>query len=220
MDGALCAFIREGIEVELFLRGRDIELHVLLAVDTTEARSGIEGARASCVVEAHLLDINGNLGVGQHEATEGRDTVERDLVVNLLLTDGHVATAEIGICVASGVGELDLGEVRHRGVATGAMAHNYQEVVALSELEGGLAEIGFGRGLINLLDARAAFIVDSEVKAGTGLGGRGCSTSEGLEWGLLDAEDRDPEVLVSGGTADHTFGVNDGLLAGEEGECA
>ena len=125
MDGALCAFIREGIEVELFLRGRDIELHVLLAVDTTEARSGIEGARASCVVEAHLLDINGNLGVGQHEATEGRDTVERDLVVNLLLTDGHVATAEIGICVARGVGELDLGEVRHRGVATGAMAHDH-----------------------------------------------------------------------------------------------
>ena len=49
------------------------------------------------------------------------------------------------------------------------MAYNNQEVVALSELEGSLAEIGFGRGLVDLLDTRAAFIVDGEVKAGTGL---------------------------------------------------
>ena len=52
------------------------------------------------------------------------------------------------------------------------MAYDYQKVGALSELEGGLAEIGFGRGLVDLLDAGAAFIVDSEVKAGTDLGGR------------------------------------------------
>ena len=125
MDGALCAFMQEGVEVELLLISRDIELHILLAVDTAEAGLSIEGARAAGVVEAHLLDIGGDLGVCEHEATEGRDTVEGDLVVDLILTDGDIGTAEVGVCVACGIGELDLRGVRHRGVATGAMAHDH-----------------------------------------------------------------------------------------------
>ena len=234
MDGAL-QVVQEGVEIKLLLRGRDIELHVLLAVDTAEAGLSIEGARASGVVEAELLDLSGNLGVCEHEATESRDSVQRDLVVDLFLTDGDIATAEVGICVARGVGELDLRGVGHRGVATGAMAYDHQEVGALSELEGGLAEIGFGRGLVDLLDAGAAFIVDGEVEAGTGLGGRGTSASsrgsalhrgisprlEGAEGCLLDTEDRDPEVFVSGKPAVRWLFVGDGLLAGGEGQkCA
>ena len=97
MDSALCV-VQEGVEVELLLRGRNIELHILLAINTAKAGLSIEGTRASGVVEAELLDLGGNLGVGQHEATEGRDTVERDFVVLLFLTDGDRAAAEVGIC--------------------------------------------------------------------------------------------------------------------------
>ena len=228
VDGAL-GVVEEGVEVELLLRGRDIELHVLLAVDTTEAGLGIESARATGVVELELLDVGGDVIVGQHETTEGRDTVEGDLVVDLLLTDGDIGTTEVGVGIARAVGELDLRGVGHRGVATGAMAHDHEEVVALSELEGGLAEIGCGRGLVDLLDARAAFIVDGEVEAGAGLGGRFCSpsgcctASEVFKGGMLDFEDRDGEVgvFVSGRTAERTI-IKDGLLAGgeEKEECA
>ena len=164
----------------------------------------------------HFLDLSGNLGVCEHKATESRDTVQRDLVVDLILTDGDIGTAEIGICVACSIGELDLGGVSHRGVATGAMAYDHQEVGALSELEGGLAEIGFGRGLVDLLDTRAIEGVNRKVQAGAGLRDRGGSTSEGLERGLLDAKDGDLEVgvFVSDRAADHTVVVSDGLLAG------
>ena len=203
MDGAF-GVMQEGVEVELLLRGSDVELHILLAVDTTETRSGVEGTRASGVVETHLLDLGRDSGICEHEATEGRDPVQGDLVVHLLLTDGHIGTAEVGVCIARGVGELDLRGVSHRGVAIRTVTYDHQEVVALSELEGGLAEIGFGRGLVDLLDAGAAFIVDGEVKAGTGLGGRGhCTGSrgvsprrEGAEGRLLDAEHRDCQVGV------------------------
>ena len=234
VDGTL-GIVQEGVEVELLVISRNVELYVLLAIHGAEAGFCIECARASCVVEAELLDIGGYLIVGQHKATKGRDTVERDLVVDLLLTNGDRGTTEVGIGVARTVGELDLGGVCHRRVATGAMTHDHQGVVTFSELEGGLAEIGFGRGLVDLLDAGAIGIIDGEIQAGAGLRGRGGLAEIGCgiyraserafrpsrqtaEGRLLDAEDGDGEVgvFVSGRTADHTIVLKDGLLAGEE----
>ncbi len=201
MDGAL-GVVQEGVEVELLVISRDIELHILFAVDTTEAGLCIESARATGVVELELLDIGGDVIVGQHKATEGRDAVEGDLVVDLVLTDGDISTTEVGVGIARGVGELDLRGVGHRGVAVRAMAHDHEEVVAMFQLEMCLAEIGCGRGLVDLLDAGATFIVDGEVEASAGLRGRFCSpsgcctASEVFKGGMLDFEDRDGEVGV------------------------
>ena len=221
MDGTFVAFIRKGVEVELLIVSRDHKLHILLAVDTALAGGSVTGARASGVVKAELLDVGGNLGVCEHEATEGRDSVEGDFVVDLIFTDGDSGTAEVGVRVARGIGELDLGGIGHRGVAIRAVAHDHQEVVALSELEGGSAEIGFGRCLVGLLDAGAIEGVNREVQACAGFRGRDGSTRKGAEGGLLDAEDGDTEVFVSGETTSHSLFVSDGLLTGkEEKECA
>ena len=75
VDGALGALIGEGVEVELFLAGGDIELQVLLAVDGAIAGGGIEGTGTTGIVEAHLGDSGGDV-IGDDEAAEGDDAVE------------------------------------------------------------------------------------------------------------------------------------------------
>ena len=211
--------MEEGVEIELLLRARrDIEGHRLLAIHGAKAGFCIERARAAGVVELHLLDVGGDV-IGEHEAAHRYDAVEGGLHLHGVFGNGDRGTAEERLGVALGVGELDLPQVGHRGVAIGAVAHDHQGIVAGFQLEGGLAEIGCGRGLVDLLYARAAFIVDGEVEAGADGGHRllACA-SEGPEGGLFDLEDRDCQVGIF---ADHTIGISDGLLAGEEEkECA
>ncbi len=223
MDGGLCALIREAIEVELPLRGRDIAGYGLLALDRAIAGLGIEGARASGIVELHLLDIGRDALVCEHEATERSDTIQGDRQIDIIIADSDLAIIGEGITEALGIGELDLRRVGHRGVAIGAMTHDEYLIGAFFQAEGGLAEISIGGDLIDLLDARASGIIDGEIHARAGLRGRFGRARDG-EGHLLYLKDTDREigVFVSGRTADHTAGVNDGLLAGEEkrGKCA
>ena len=133
--------VQEGVEVELLTARRgDIELHLLLAVHTAETRHCIEGSGATGIVELHLLDFCGDL-VGNDEAAERHNTVERDLVVHRIFTDGDFAITQESVGIARGVGELYLRRGGHRGGAVGTVAYDHQLVVAFVELEGYRPEI-------------------------------------------------------------------------------
>ena len=159
--------VQKGVEVELLTARRgDIELHILLAVDTAQTRHCIEGAGAAGIVEPHFFDFRGDV-VGDDEAAERHNTVEGHLVIHRFFTDGHLAIAQEGVGVARGIDELYLRGVGHRGVATGTMAYDHQLVGALIELEGALSEVCVVGRLVDLLEARTAFIVDGEVQFST-----------------------------------------------------
>ncbi len=159
--------VQKGVEVELLTARRgDIELHVLLTVDTAQTRHCIEGAGAAGIVEPHLLDFRGDV-VGDDETAECHNTVEGDLVIHRFFTDGHLAIAQKGVGVARGIGELYLRGGGHRGIATGIMAYDHQLVGALIELEGALSEVCVVGRLVDLLETRTAFIVDGEVQFST-----------------------------------------------------
>ena len=153
MDGAF-GIVQERIEVELLLRGRDIELYILLAVDTSEAGCCIESARAASIVEPHLLDFRRDALVRQHKPAESRDTVEGDLVVDRLFRYRDVRATDVRVAITLGVGELDARGIGHRGVAPATMTYHYQQIITFLELESGCSEIGIIARLINLLDAR------------------------------------------------------------------
>lgn len=226
--------VEEGVQVELLLRARrDIDGHRLLAIDTAQTREGIERARATGIVEPHPLDISRYLVVRQHEATEGHDAVEGGPLLHRVVGNGHRSMIEERLGITLGVGELDLPQIGHRGIAIGAVAHDHQGVVARFQLEVCRAVICRLLGLVDLFHARTVFIVDGEVQASTD---RGClllactghcaicrpgKTAEGRLFYLED-RDRQVGVFVSGRTADHTTVVRDGLLARreEKQECA
>ena len=138
--------VQEGVEVELLLRGSDVELHILLAVDAAKACRGIEGAGTAGVVELHLLDVRWYI-VGDDEAAECYDTVQGDAQVERFFANGHLAIAEEGVGIACGVGELDLRDVSHCGVGTAAVSHDHQLVGSLCQLEGALSECGIAGDL-------------------------------------------------------------------------
>ena len=130
--------VQEGVEVELLTARRgDVELHLLLAGHTSETRHCIESAGAAGIVEPHLLDFSRDV-VGDDEAAERHDTVERDLVIHRIFTDGHLAIAQEGVGIARGIGELYLRGGGHCGIAIGTMTYDHQLVGAFVELEGAL----------------------------------------------------------------------------------
>jgi len=96
-----------------------------------------------------------------------------------------------------GVGELDLPRVGHGGVAIAAVGHDDEAVGAGLELEGGVAEIGVGRGLVDLFHLGAGGVVEGEVEAGAGVGGGGAGDVG--EGGLLKLENGEGEVGGGGG---------------------
>ena len=98
-----CLGMRNGIDFELLLARSDVEVDGLLAVDTTIARDGAEGATASRVVEFQALDVLGE-GLCLNESEHGDDTAKGD-VVGL----GLIADVNLGI-VGEGVGEEVAGE--------------------------------------------------------------------------------------------------------------
>ena len=187
-----------GVNLELGLSACHIQHDRLLAVDASKTREGIERARAAGVVELELLDVRGNV-VGEHEAAHRHDAVEGDLHLHGVFGNGDRGTTEERLGVALGVGELDLVQIGHRGVAIGAVAHDNQGVVARFQLEMCRTVIRRLLGLIDLFYTRAAFIVDGEVEAGADGGYRllACA-SQTAEGRLFDLEDRDSEVGVSG----------------------
>ena len=134
--------VQEGVEIELLTARRsDVELHFLFARHTAETRQGIESAGATGIVEPHLLDFSRDF-IGDDEAAERYDTVERDLVIHGIFTDGHLVITQEGVGIARGVGELYLRRSGHRGVAIGTVAYDHQLVGAFVELKGALTKIG------------------------------------------------------------------------------
>ena len=211
VDGALRTLIGEGVEVELLLTCGDVISHHLGAVHTALTCSGIEGTAAAGVFELHLGHVLG-IVVGDDEAAEGYDAVEGEREVDGVVGDGDVFAVEEGVAVAVAVVEVYLFGVGHGGVALAAMGHDDELVGAGVELEGGLAEIGIGRGLVDLLVAGVSFI-DGEVEARAGVGGG--SAGEVGEGCLLELEDADGEVAGGGGAGGL---IEIGLLAGGEEE--
>ena len=209
MDGAFGA-VQEGVEVELFLACGDIVGHHLGAVHTTLTCSGIEGTAAAGVFELHLGNTLGVV-IGDDEAAEGDDAVEGEGEVDGVGGDSDVLAVKEGVAVAIAVVELDGLGVGHGGVALAAVGHDDELEGAGVELEGGLAEAGVGRGLVDLLEAGVA-IIDGEVEVGAGVGGGGAGVVG--EGGLLQLEDADGEV-ASGSAAGRIVSEVGGFAGGE-----
>lgn len=92
------------------------------------------------------------------------------------------------------VGELYLRGVRHRGIATAAVAYDHQLIGTLLQLEGGMSEIGHVRGLVNLLHARTIYIIHREVQSGAYIRCSFCRPGKTRKRCLFDLEDADPQV--------------------------
>ena len=168
VDGAFL-IVEDGVEVELLLSGGDIELDVLLAVDTAQSGAGIEGATTSGVVEAELLHFGGDI-VGYHEPAEGDDSVQGDGEGLGVCAYGDGGTIEEGVGISLGIGELYLCGVGHRGIAIAAMGYDYQLVPTFGELEGGCSEFIVAIYLVGLLHLGVFGIIYCEVDVGADAG--------------------------------------------------
>ena len=194
LDGTFL-FVEEGVEVVVGLSVTlmYLELHVLLAVHTTESCGGIEGTRTSCVIKLHLCDIFWD-GIGNDEAAECHDAAQGEGKRLGFVRNGDRCMIEEGVGITCCVGELNLGRVGHRGITIAAVSQYHELVGALFELEAGSTKIALINFLILLFQSVALHIVDGEVESGAGFGS--CSTGEGREGGLFQLVDGDGEVAI------------------------
>ena len=125
---------------------------LLSAVHTSQTRTGIESSAASGIVELYLGGP-GRVFICDDETAKGYIAVQREVQCYGLRPYCHLLAAEEGVGEALRIGELYLGGVLHRGVATTAVSHDNQPVVVLLQLEGALAEGGHIGCLVDLLDA-------------------------------------------------------------------
>ena len=92
--------VQEGVEVKLLVtHSRYVKRHRLLAAHTPQSCSCIESSGATSIVELQFLDFRRNI-ISDDEPAQCHDTVERYLIVHLLLTDIHLTITKKGIRIA------------------------------------------------------------------------------------------------------------------------
>jgi len=163
MDGA-GGVMQEGVEVELLLGCRGVDLELLRAVHAAKACGGIERATAALPDEAHQGHLLG-IVIGDDKTTERDNTLQGGRDGQRAVTHGDDLVIEERVRITDIIRELYLLRIGHRGVTLAAMRYDHQLVVALGQLERGGTEVRITQLLVGLLDTVASHVIEGEVQA-------------------------------------------------------